>query len=104
MINLKRIFDKIDYEGFTFRINPREIAKGITVYDRKRIYLKGHWNSTGDPFEENKDNKNYLKIKKDKDGKQYLHIMAVDCGGYDACLCKLYFENDEDLLNFLRRE
>jgi len=105
VINLKTIFNRIEHIGWSFRINPREIAKGITIYDRKNMYVgKYHNTSTGNPFEEHKNNKEYFKIKKDKDGRQYLHIIGVDSGGYDACTFKLYFDNDEDLLNFLRRE
>ena len=82
-------------------INPKEIAKGIITYDEKSIHYT--YVSTGNPFEEYEDNKNYLKIKKDKNGKQYLHVLFADCGGYDVTSFRLYFDNDEDLLNFLRR-
>lgn len=107
------IFKGIDHIGFDFRINPREISKGVVIYDDCHIYsgytlvskrsVSNSINS-GDPKQENKDNDKYMRIKKDEQGRQYLHLLIVDSGGYDCATTKLYFDNDQDLLNFLRRE
>ena len=113
MINIKdpkEIFNRIEHMGFETRINPKEIAKGIYTYDRVHFYChkiasgKRDWYyGNGDPLLEHENNKDYFKIKKDELGKQYIDLLFADSGGYDTASFRLYFEDDQDLLNFMRR-